>query len=224
MFNFHIQERHTNVQILALILAFMSISFFCFGLLLGSSFIMNGVEVEGVDTTLFTPKITIIMGMCMWVPAICAGLAAWGVWFWLGRSSLQKSMTDADSHIRHLQEYILQGYLDDIGAMAIDALSPRDIHQIEVKTAKLVKLVAGSHKRQILHYLYDIELIGQNGKLSLRGFDLQNADLQRLDLSHVDFTGADLTNADLSGTILVGATITSTQLTSTQSVSGAIFS
>ena len=216
-------KRGTHTQILALILGFLSISFFCFGLLFGSSFVFYGVEIEGIDTSLFTPDVTILMGCCMWIPATVTGVAAWWVWYRLGRSTLQINVAQAETTVSQLQEYIVQSYLDEVGQEVLGPLTAQKKQKIESKTIEISSLITGLQKRQIIQYLYDLELIGGQNRISLNRVNLQQAELQRLNLSGVDFTGADLQNADLTGSILRGAKLTASQKHALKSSANAVF-
>jgi uncharacterized protein YjbI with pentapeptide repeats len=157
------------------------------------------------------------------IPAV---LAAGGLWF--NQQQRDRELEIAD---RRAQDEALQAYLNQIGQLLLDKDDPlRDSQETDevrvlarAQTLTVLGRLDGGHKRSVLQFLYESELIIKDRviltlkeadlrKADLRQGHLRRADLRWAHLSFADLRFADLIKADLSRAYLIGTNLSAAQL------------
>ncbi len=104
----------------------------------------------------------------------------------------------------------------------VDNLTYIDKELIESFTQLVLSEINGDQKRQVVKFLYELELIKCNQQkncpnvINLDPFDLTEAKLENLDLKKIFLHGANLTSAKLNGTNLEFADLQNTILEKTE--------
>jgi len=152
-----------------------------------------------------------------WLNALIFPLSLAGLGFWVQqmqqkRSELQNAV-DREIANNHLNEEMLQTYLDRLSELLIDqglhGLKPGSskhevaMDVIRARTLSILRRLDGDRKGSVIRFLFDSDLITRFC-LNLAGADmcranLRGAVLRKAKLSNVNLMGADLRGANLEG-------------------------
>jgi hypothetical protein len=150
-----------------------------------------------------------------WLNALIFPLSLAGLGFWVQqmqqkRSELQ-NVVDREIANNHLNEEMLQAYLDRLSELLIDqglhGLKPGSskheiaMDVIRARTLSALRRLDGDRKGSVIRFLFDSDLITRFS-LNLTGADLcranlRGATLRKAKLSNVNLMGADLRGANL---------------------------
>jgi len=165
-----------------------------------------------------------------WLNALIFPLSLAGLGFWFQQMQLKRSerqnAVDREIANNHLNEEMLQAYLDRLSELLIDqglhGLKPGSskhevaMDVIRARTLSTLRRLDGDRKGSVLRFLFDSELITRFC-LNLAGADicranLRGAVLRKAKLSNVNLMGADLRGANLEGIDLAEANLANTTL------------
>lgn len=153
----------------------MSITIFLclFGILVAFSYPLANVNTDQVDTRLFTPELSFLTGFCLWIPALVTAVAAIGIWFNYGRTPMQRQLVQLQSERDHLHEMVLQTYLDQISHMTSNEglahSTPNSalVQFAQRRTQETFAILDSQRQRQLLQFLHDAQLTGEQGVIKL---------------------------------------------------------
>ncbi len=174
-------DKTNTINIISLLLTLASLFFCSCGLLVAFSFPLRHVNVTTIDTTIFTPELSLMTGLCLWIPALVTAVAAIGIWIAFGRTPLQRQLTQAQSELDDLRAMTLQTYLDQIGELVVGKKlghtnsDPNAVQFARRRTEETLAVLDRQRQYQLLQFLHEAQLIGDQGALHIAQDDLPKA-------------------------------------------------
>ena len=166
-------HKTNSATLVALFLGLGSLFFCSCGILVAFSYPLGNVNITSVDTSIFTPELSFLSGLCVAIPGLVLAVAGIGVWFGFGRLPLQRQLTQMHSQLDLLQELTLQTCMDQINQLMLEKElhhSKQDIAKMQLAERhinKTLKVLDTARQQQLYQFLHDSQLIGENGIVRL---------------------------------------------------------
>lgn len=168
-----LSSKNNSVTLVSLFLVLGSLLFCSCGVLVAFSFPLGSINITSVDTSIFTPELSFLTGLCVAIPGLVLAVAGIGVWFGFGRLPLQRQLTQTLTQLDQVQELTLQTCLDQINQLMLEKKlhhSEQDAAAVQLTQRRInetLKVLDPVRQQQLRQFLKDSQLVGEKGIFQL---------------------------------------------------------
>lgn len=168
-----LSSKNNSITLVSLFLGLGSLFFCSCGVLVALSFPLGSVDITSVDTSIFTPELSFLTGVCVAIPGFVLAVAGIGIWFGFGRLPLQRQLTQALTQLDQVQELTLQTCMDQINQLMLEKKlnhSEQDAAAVQLtqrRISETLKVLDPARQQQLRQFLKDSQLVGEKGTVRL---------------------------------------------------------